>query len=71
MGWSLGVGEGREGGMGGDERKREGMERCKNTHTQINGHVLSSVCVYSAYKSSLSGVCLVRLQIAFTDASVT
>lgn len=35
VGWSLGVGvgEGREGGMGGDEREREGIKRYKNTLT--------------------------------------
>lgn len=39
VGWSLGVGEGREGGMGGDEREREGGNRDAKTLTQISaGH---------------------------------
>lgn len=32
VGWSLGVGGGQEGGMGGEERE----ERCKNTLTHSN-----------------------------------
>lgn len=39
VGWSLGVGEGREGGMGGDERERErGREEI-----EMQKHSLKSV----------------------------
>lgn len=39
VGWSLGVGEGREGGMGGDERR----EREGGMKIQMQKHSLKSV----------------------------